>query len=128
MMRGWLYRGPRNMGVCGAFGGFGGITGGYLGIAAPAVTVYYLSAQRRPAVQRANILLVLLVNTIVVIAVLTLEGKITLTTLLLSGALLVPYAGLTWIGARAFRRASAEAYRRVCLWLLVVMGVTVAVL
>ena len=128
MVRGWLYRGPRNKGVCGAFGGFGGITGGYFGIAAPAVTMYYLSAQRHPAVQRANILLVLWVNTIIVVAVLTLEGRITLTTLLLSGALLVPYAGSTWIGAYAFRRASAEAYRRVCLWLLIVMGVTVAAL
>ena len=59
MMRGWLYRGPRNKGVCAAFGGAGSFLGGYCGVAAPVVTMYYLSAQRDTAVQRANILLIL---------------------------------------------------------------------
>lgn len=128
MIRGWLYRGPRNKGVCGAFGGVGSFLGGYCGIAAPVVTMYYLSAHGDTAVQRANILLILGVFAVIVITVLTLEGEITPTTLLLSGALLVPYSGSTWIGARAFRRASAETYRHICLWLLVIMGVTVAAL
>jgi hypothetical protein len=128
MMRGWLYRGPRNKGICGAFGSFGGFTSGYFGMGAPAVTLYYLSGQKQPAVQRANILLVLLVHIMVVVVVLALDGRIGFNTLLLSGALYLPYAGATWIGARVFRRASHEIYRRVCLWLLIVMGITVAAL
>ena len=48
---------------------------------------YYLSAQRHPTLQRANILLVLLVHIMVVVVVLSLDGRITLNTLLLSGAL-----------------------------------------
>ena len=128
MMRGWLYRGPRNKGICGAFGSFGGFTSGFFGMGAPAVTLYYLSGQSRPAVQRANILLVLWAQIMMVIAALAFDGRITLNTLLLSGALYLPYAGATWIGARVFRRASQEIYRRVCLWLLIVMGVTIAAL
>lgn len=128
MMRGWLYRGPRNKGICGAFGSFGGFTSGYFGMGAPAVTLYYLSGQKQPAVQRANILLVLLVHIMVVVVVLALDGRIGFNTLLLSGALYVPYAGATWIGARVFRRASHENYRRVCLWLLIVMGLTIVAL
>ena len=128
MMRGWLYQGPRNKGICSAFGGFGGFTSGFFGMGAPAVTLYYLSGQKQPAVQRANILLVLWVHIMVVVVVLALDGRIGLNTLLLSVALYVPYAGLTWLGARVFRRASNEFYKRVCLWLLIVMGLTIAAL
>ena len=128
MMRGWFYRGPRNKGICGAFGSFGGFTGGFFGMGAPAVTLYYLSGQSSPAVQRANILLVLWAQIMIVIAALAFDGRLTLNTLLLSGALYLPYAGATWVGARVFRRASQEFYRRVCLWLLIVMGVTIAAL
>ena len=128
MMRGWLYRGSRSKKVCGAFGGFGGFTSGFFGMGAPAVTLYYLSGQKPPAVQRANILMVLLVHIMVVVVVFALDGIVTLNTLLLSSALYLPYAGATWIGARVFQHASQEIYRRVCLWLLIVMGVTIAAL
>ena len=68
---------------------------------APAVTLYYLSGHSWPAVQRANILLVLWAQIMMVIAALAFDGRITLNTLLLSGALYLPYAGARLGSARA---------------------------
>jgi uncharacterized membrane protein YfcA len=128
MMRGWLYRGPRNSGVSGGFGLFGGFISGYFGIGAPAVTMYYLSAERTAAVQRANIVLVLLAFSVVTISSLAIGGGVGARTLTRAVALLPVYMGGIWVGDRLFRIASDAIYRRVALWLLVAMGITVMTL
>ena len=128
MIRGWNYKGPRNglsSAVCGAASAF---TGGYFGMGAPGVTIYYLSGEIRAAVQRANILIVLcVVSTITVIAV-VIGGGADWQSLARGLALFIPFALSTWVGAHIFKRASNDAYRRVCLWLLIVMGAAVILL
>jgi uncharacterized membrane protein YfcA len=114
--------------IMGGFGLFGGFISGYFGIGAPAVTMYYLSAERTAAVQRANIVLVLLAFSVVTISSLAIGGGVGARTLTRAVALLPVYMGGIWVGDRLFRIASDAIYRRVALWLLVAMGITVMTL
>ena len=128
MIRGWNYNGPRNVGTSLACRAFGGFTSGYFGMAAPAVTIYYLSSAARAAVQRANILIALGVFASVSLIAVTVGGGANWGTLVLGAALFLPFSIPIWVGAHIFRRASNEFYRRACLWLLIVMGVAVILL
>ena len=128
MIRGWNYNGPRSVGTSLACGAFGGFTAGYFGMGAPAVTIYYLSGAVRAAVQRANILITLGVFSTVAVVSVTVGGGADWGSLTLGAALFLPFSIPMWIGAYIFRRASNEMYRQACLWLLIIMGVTVIVL
>ncbi len=128
MIRGWSYAGPRNALTSGTAGAFSGFTAGFFGMGAPGVTLYYLSGTVRAAVQRANILVVLGVVSAATMTGVAVGGGADLGSLLLGIALIPPFALPVWVGARYFRRASNEVYRRVCLWLLIVMGTAVIVL
>jgi uncharacterized membrane protein YfcA len=125
MLCGWNYKGPRNVftsAVCGSFSAF---TGGYFGIGAPGVTVYYLSDDIGAGVKRANILIVLcVVSTVSLLAVVLGDGADTIS-LVRGAALFFPFMIPMWIGARFFARASNTIYRQVCLCLLITMGAAV---
>ena len=128
MIRGWNYRGPRTILTSASFGGFSGFTGGFFGMGAPGVTIYYLSNNGQGATQRANLLIVLgIVSTITVISV-SFFGGADWGSLLLGCLLIIPFSIPMWIGAYIFRQVSNELYRRVCLWLLIIMGATVILL
>ena len=128
MIRGWNYGGPRNVLTSAAAGSFSGFTAGFFGMGAPGVTVYYLSGTIRAAAQRANILIVLGVMSALAMTGVAIGGGADLGSLALGIALILPFSLPMWAGARYFRRASNEAYRRVCLWLLIVMGAAVIAL
>ena len=128
MIRGWNYGGPRNVLTSAAAGSFSGFTAGFFGMGAPGVTVYYLSGTIRAAAQRANILIVLGVVSALAMTGVAIGGGADLGSLALGIALILPFSLPMWAGARYFRRASHEAYRRVCLWLLIVMGAAVIAL
>ena len=128
MIRGWNYKGPRNILTSAAAGSFSGFTAGFFGMGAPGVIIYYLVDGIRAAVQRANVLIVLgVVSTITVVGV-AIGGGANWDTLIFGIALTLPFAIPMWIGARFFRTASNEVYRQVCLWLLIIMGAAVIVL
>lgn len=128
MIRGWNYGGPRNVLTSAAAGSFSGFTAGFFGMGAPGVTVYYLSGTIRAAAQRANILIVLGVMSALAMTGVAIGGGADLGSLALGIALILPFSLPMWAGARYFRRASNEAYRRVCLWLLIIMGAAVIAL
>ncbi len=128
MIRGWNYGGPRNVLTSAAAGSFSGFTAGFFGMGAPGVTVYYLSGTIRAAAQRANILIVLGVVSALAMTGVAVGGGADVGSLALGIALILPFSLPMWVGARYFRRASNEAYRRVCLWLLIVMGAAVIAL
>ena len=128
MIRGWNYSGPRNILTSAAAGSFSGFTGGFFGMGAPGVTIYYLSGTVHAAVQRANILIVLGIVSTMVMASVAIGGGADLGSLILGIVLILPFALPMWIGAHYFRRASTELYRQVCLWLLIVMGTVVILL
>lgn len=128
MIRGWNYTGPRNVATSAAFGGFSGFTGGFFGMGAPGVTIYYLSGTVRAAIQRANILIVLGVVSSTTVVAVSLGGGSDWGSLIFGALLFIPFSIPMWIGAHVFRRASNEVYRQVCLWLLIIMGITVILL
>ncbi len=128
MIRGWNYGGPRNVLTSAAAGSFSGFTGGFFGMGAPGATIYYLSGTIRAAMQRANILIVLGVVSALTMTGVAIGGGADLGSLVLGVVLILPFSLPMWVGARYFRRASNEAYRRVCLWLLIVMGAAVIAL
>ena len=128
MIRGWIYSGPRNMLTSAAAGSIIGFTSGFFGMGAPGVTIYYLSGTIRAAIQRANILIVLGVMSSLTMFGVALAGGADLGTLILGIVLIPPFALPMWVGARFFRQASNDVYRRVCLWLLTMMGLAVIVL
>ncbi|MFT5171846.1 MAG: putative membrane protein YfcA [Gammaproteobacteria bacterium] len=125
MIRGWNYKGPRNVYTSALCGSFSAFTGGYFGIGAPGVTVYYLSDDIAAAVKRANILIVLCAGSTISLLAVVLGGGADSGSLMRGAALFFPFIIPMWIGARFFRRASSTVYRQVCLWLLIIMGVAV---
>ena len=128
MIRGWNYSGPRNILTSAAAGSFSGFTAGFFGMGAPGMTIYYLSGTVRAAVQRANILIVLGVVSAATMTGVAIGGGADLGSLILGIVLILPFALPMWIGSHFFRRASTEVYRRVCLWLLIVMGTAIILL
>ena len=127
MIRGWNYNGPRNFGTSAVAGSFSGFTAGYFGMGAPGVAIYYLSGSIRAAIQRANLLIVLGVVSATTVVAVVIGGGAGWSTLVLGIVLFLPFMIPMWMGARFFRRASNEVYRRVCLWMLIMIGIGVIV-
>ncbi len=128
MIRGWNYKGPRNILTSAAAGSFSGFTAGFFGMGAPGVIIYYLVDGIRAAVQRANVLIVLGVASTITVVGVVIGGGADWGSLIFGIALVLPFAIPMWIGARFFRTTSNEVYRQVCLWMLIIMGTVVIAL
>lgn len=127
MLRGWAYNGPRNhftSGLCGAVSGF---TNGFFGIGSPAVTFYYLHAGVAAVTARANILITIGVLSVATLIAIAIGGGFSQGTVARAVVLFVPYSLSLWVGSKLFQYASDDLYRRIALWLLMAMGVTVLV-
>ena len=79
-------------------------------------------------VKRANIAVTSTVMAITTVIPLALTGVITIDLMVRSAALLIPFVGAIILGGRLFRKANDRIYRLFALWLLVVIGLTVALL
>ena len=122
MLLGWTYSGPRNR-ITGFLAGIvGGGMNGYVGLGGPFVSLYFLSTKASSQVQRANILLSMLLIGILVIIPLGIGGVIGLDTVIRCFVLIFPYGIALWVGARVFRRTRDKTYRRVALVLLIAVG------
>jgi len=127
MLRGWAYNGPRNRftsGLCGAVSGF---TNGFFGIGSPAVTFYYLHSGVAAVTARANILITIGTLSVITLVAIAIGGGFSQDTVMRAAVLFVPYSLSLWIGSKLFQYASDDLYRRIALWLLMAMGITVLV-
>ena len=124
MLFGWTYKGPRNRLTSAVAGVVAGGANGYVGLGGPFISLYFLSAQASSQVQRANILLSMLLIGAMVIVPLAIGGAIGLDTVIRCAVLVIPYGAALWVGARVFRRTTDAIYRRVALILLIVVGVS----
>jgi uncharacterized membrane protein YfcA len=127
MLRGWQYRGPR-----GALPGFvagtvGGVVNGIAAIGGPAAVLYLMSLQDAVATQRANIVVQVSLMGIVSSTYLILSGALEARLLIAIAALAAPMIFSTWIGGRLFLVLPASAFRRIIMWMLVVVSVTILV-
>ena len=86
--------------------------------------LYFLAAQASSRVQRANILLSMLLIGAMVIVPLAIGGAVGLDTVTRCFVLMIPYGAAMWVGARVFRHTSDAIYRRVALVLLMAMGIS----
>lgn len=128
MMFGWTYRGPRNRLTSVVAGIVAGGMNGYVGLGGPFMSLYFLAAQASSRVQRANILLAMLLIGAMVIVPLAIWGAIGLDTVTRCFVLMVPYGAAMWIGARVFRHTTDAIYRRVALILLMAVGISASFL
>ena len=121
---GWTYRGPRNRLTAVVAGIVSGGMNGYAGLGGPFMGLYFLAAQASSRVQRANILLSMLLIGAMVIVPLAIGGAIGLDTVTRCAVLMIPYGAALWVGARVFRYTSDAIYRRVALVLLMAVGIS----
>ena len=128
MIFGWTYKGPRNRLTSMVAGVVAGGANGYVGLGGPFISLYYLSAQVSSQVQRANILLSMLLIGAMVIVPLAIGGAIGLDTVIRCAVLVIPYGAALWVGARVFRRTTDANYRRVALVLLIAVGLSTSFL
>jgi len=127
MLRGWQYRGPRGPVPGAVAGAVGGIVNGIAGIGGPAAVLYLMSLPDAVQTQRANIVLQVAFMGAVSAIYLMISNVLDTTLLLTIAALAVPMIFGTWIGGRLFLILPAAAFRRIVMWLLVVVSVTILV-
>jgi uncharacterized membrane protein YfcA len=128
MLFGWTYKGPRNVFTSTIAGFLGGGMNGYVGLGGPFISLYFISASQPSQIQRANILVSMMVISLLVVVPLAAGGAFGADTVVRCIALFFPYAGALWVGARVFRRTSDVIYRRVALWLLIAVGISASLL
>lgn len=123
LMSGWVYRGPRGIFASAVAGGLaGGITGA-TGVGGPPLALYFLAAPATVEVQRSNIVIAIGAVIVMVLGSLIFDGDVGAGTLQRAIFLAPAYVLGTWSGARLFRIAPKEYFRRVALWLLLATGI-----
>ena len=128
MLLGWRYRCPRNKGTSVLSGAVGGILNGYLGMGGTWISLYFLSAPEESRVQRANLYISMMTISALTVVPHMAGGTMGRDTWIRGAALLLPYAVGISAGARLFRTTSDQSYRRVALWLLIAVGISVTIL
>lgn len=118
-----LGRGPARGAVAGAVAGF---VGGVSGIFGPPAMIYLLGRGADARTTRADAIVFLTGESVILGAAYLAYGMITLPRLRLSLLLVPIYALCIWLGARGFSRAGEATYRRIVLWLLLAFSILVA--
>ncbi len=124
LMSGWRYHGTPRKPVTALVGAVSGLFGGLAQLSGPPVVAYWLSGKQEPIAIRANIILFFGATTLFTTVSYLLTGIITLQTVWLA-MLVAPLYGLgLYAGARLFRLASPELFRRLCFLLIAISVVT----
>lgn len=127
LLSGWTYRGPRNPFLSTIAGAGAGLLNGFAGAGSLIPTLYFVASNERAVILRANIFTVVSIFLVITTISLAFRGTVTLESLIIAAALLVPYAGTMWIGSHIFHRSSDRLFRLAALWLLAAIGAFVAV-
>ena len=106
-----------------AAGGASGLAGGICGIFGPAAMIYLLGRAGDARETRANAILFLTGESILLGVTYFVYGMIRPSDFRLSLLLLPLYAGFTWLGARGFSHAAEGSYRKALLVLLWVLAI-----
>lgn len=112
MASGWRRRGGTPPALLMAGGAASGFLGGVSGLAGPPVILLYMSSASPVASIRANILMYLVLWDAILMAVLGMQGRLSVAPLALGAALIAPYLIANVIGARLFRPGRERLYRR----------------
>lgn len=112
---GWRYRGPRGVVPSMCVGLVGGSLAGATGVAGPPVILYLMSSDDSPAQTRANLIAYFTIILFGIVATFSLKGLVSLNTLWLAAAMLIPFILGTAIGTRMFPLASERVFRNIAL-------------
>jgi hypothetical protein len=112
LVMGWRYRGTVGRPGLMAIGAGAGFIGGLTALTGPLVILFYLAGSRAASVVRANTILFLAALDVVIVGLLSAQGRITSVTLWLAALLAAPYLVATLTGQRLFTPAREGLYRR----------------
>lgn len=124
LISGWRYHKPPAAPVSFATGGVSGVLGGISQVSAPPVVAMWLSSSKDPEVVRANLIVFFALASIGTFVAYTLNGFFTreVFTLLV---IAVPVYGLAiYAGARGFRNANPQVYRKIAYALIALAALT----
>ena len=125
LLSGWTYRGKRGALPSVLVGMTAGGINGLTGVGGPPLGLYFLSSPHPVEVQRANIVMCIIVLIISMIVAIAIGGGY--SWLVISRALLITPAYLfgVWFGARMFALAPKTWFKNVALVILMVTGISV---
>ena len=124
LVSGWRYHGELRRAAVYLVGMLGGFLGGATGLAGPPVIMTYMASPHPAKVIRANLLLYLFGVDILMIGVLSVMGRMELSSLLLGFALAVPYLAGNLLGGWMFRPGYERAYRAVAYGLIAISALS----
>ena len=125
LLSGWSYGGKRGNLQSALVGVMAGGINGLTGVGGPPLGLYFLSSPHSVEVQRANIVMCIMVLVITMIAAIAIGGGYTPTVI--SRALLITPAYMfgVWFGARLFSLAPKVYFKKIALVILMVTGLSV---
>jgi uncharacterized membrane protein YfcA len=124
LLSGWRYHGRPSSATTALVGAVSGVFGGLAQMSGPPVVAYWLSGKEAHGTMRASIILFFGATTLFTFISYMVAGLITGQTLVFA-SLVAPAYGLgLFAGARAFRFASPETFRRLCFLLIAVSVAT----
>ncbi len=122
LLRGVRHRGGHGVGPSVALGTFSGTLLGATGMGGPPVILYLLSGPDPVAVTRANMTLYVVLISAAGLVMLVSRGLLGLPGAAQALLLAPGFALGVWVGGRWFQHTSDERFRRITLWLLMVLS------
>jgi uncharacterized membrane protein YfcA len=104
-----------------------GLANGAFGMGGPPVILFYFASPAGNAAGRASLIAYFLFTDVVGLALLAGQGLVTPQSSMLAIAFLPPLVAGVWLGARCFRMADPERFRRIVLVVLACLAVITAV-
>ena len=126
-MGGWTYQGPRGVLPGAVAGVLGGLINGLAAVGGPPVVLYLMSLPETARLHRANIAMAIgLMGCFVMVSV-WLSGALGTGTLIRVGLLVLPFVFGVWAGTRLFHKLPGATFRRIILWMLVVVSLSIII-
>lgn len=122
LLTGWRYEGARSKVTTIFVGAISGLLMALTSLGNPPVMIYLLSSRDSSTTNRANFTGYFALTLLMLCAMMTVGGLITLHIVGLAGALLPGFLLATWMGSRMFRKSNEKLYRRVALGILLLAG------
>ena len=110
-----------------AAGTAAGLANGAFGIGGPPVILFYFASPAGHAAGRASLIAYFMVTDIVGLGFLAREGLVTTQSALLMLAFLPALLAGVWLGARSFKSADPDKFRRIVLAVLAILAVIIAI-
>jgi len=113
LIGGFRYHGVLRKRMIFGTGAIGGFLAGSVGLPGPPVIMLYMASSHPAAVIRANIMLYLLLNDLMMISVLHLNGYLVTSAVIMGAVLVIPYLLGNLLGGWLFRPGYERVYRSV---------------